>query len=230
MAHHPRRRHFCRRHHGSAWLMSLFRNSQTANPHTQKKSYKRLAAGLIAIFLLGYVAVNYYRIARQSTLDEARPADVIVVFGAAEYAGKPSPIFRARLDHALSLYKQGLAPFIITTGGNGDDPTFSEGGVGREYLISAGVPESKIIAETQGEDTNESALRVAAITKANKMTTCLAVSDGYHIYRIKRMLADDGVTAYGSPRPGTKNLAPRQRTVLFLREVLSLTLWRLHLT
>jgi uncharacterized SAM-binding protein YcdF (DUF218 family) len=199
--------------------MALFRNAKK----------KLMAAGLLALVLV-YIGVNYYRISRQSTLDEARPADVIVVFGAAEYAGKPSPIFRARLDHALALYKQGLAPFIITTGGNGEDPTFSEGGVGREYLIAAGVPESKIIAETQGEDTNESAQRVAAITKANKMTTCLAVSDGYHIYRIKRMLADDGVTAYGSPRPGTKNLPTRQRATLFLREVLSLTLWRLHLT
>jgi uncharacterized SAM-binding protein YcdF (DUF218 family) len=199
--------------------MALFRNANK----------KVIAAGLLALALI-YIGVDYYRISRQSTLDEARPADVIVVFGAAEYAGKPSPIFRARLDHALALYKQGLAPFIITTGGNGEDPTFSEGGVGREYLIAAGVPESKIIAETQGEDTNESALRVAAITKANKMTTCLAVSDGYHIYRIKRMLADDGVTAYGSPRPGTKNLPTRQRATLFLREVLSLTLWRLHLT
>jgi uncharacterized SAM-binding protein YcdF (DUF218 family) len=199
--------------------MALFRNANK----------KLIAAGLLALALI-YIGVNYYRISRQSTLDEARPADVIIVFGAAEYAGKPSPIFRARLDHALALYKQGLAPFIITTGGNGEDPTFSEGGVGREYLIAAGVPESKIIAETQGEDTNESAQRVAAITRANKMTTCLAVSDGYHIYRIKRMLADDGVTAYGSPRPGTKNLAARQRATLFLREVLSLTLWRLHLT
>jgi uncharacterized SAM-binding protein YcdF (DUF218 family) len=199
--------------------MALFRNANK----------KVTAAGFLALVLI-YIGINYYRISRQSTLDEARPADVIIVFGAAEYSGKPSPIFRARLDHALALYKQGLAPFIITTGGNGDDPTFSEGGVGREYLIAAGVPESKIIAETQGEDTNESALRVAAITKANKMTTCLAVSDGYHIYRIKRMLADDGVTAYGSPRPGTKNLPSRLRVTLFLREVLSLTLWRLHLT
>src|SRR6266436_2107986 len=161
--------------------MALFRNANK----------KLIAAGILALALI-YISVNYYRIARQSTLDEARPADVIVVFGAAEYAGKPSPIFRARLDHALALYKQGLAPFIITTGGNGDDPTFSEGGVGREYLIAAGVPESKIIAETQGEDTNESALRVAAIIRANRMSTSLVVSDGYHIYRIKRMMADNG--------------------------------------
>jgi uncharacterized SAM-binding protein YcdF (DUF218 family) len=208
--------------------MALFRNALAVL--TLRRNPKRWILIVIAASLIIYISVNYYRIARQSTLDETRRADVIVVFGAAEYAGKPSPVFRARLDHGLTLYKQGIAPFIITTGGNGDDPTFSEGGVGREYLISVGVPESKIIAETQGQDTNESAQRVAAITKANKMSTCVVVSDGYHIYRIKRMLADQGVTAYGSPRPGTKNLAARQRVTLFLREVLSLTLWRLHLT
>src|SRR6266481_3610150 len=188
MADHPRGCNLDRRDHGSAWLISL--------PLSRSAKSKFMSFAVLAAVLI-YIGVNYFRIARQATLDETRPADVIIVFGAAEYSGKPSPIYRARLDHGLELYKQGLAPFIITTGGNGDDPTFSEGGVGREYLISAGVPESKIIAETQGEDTNESAQRVAAITRANKMTTCLAVSDGYHIYRIKRMLADDGVTAYG---------------------------------
>jgi uncharacterized SAM-binding protein YcdF (DUF218 family) len=198
-------------------------------PLSRSAKSKSLAFAVLAAILI-YIGVNYFRIARQSTLDETRPADVIIVFGAAEYSGKPSPIYRARLDHGLELYKLGLAPFIITTGGNGDDPTFSEGGVGREYLIAAGVPESKIIAETQGEDTNESAQRVAAIIRANRMSTSLVVSDGYHIYRIKRMMADNGVVAYGSPRPGTKNLAPRQRAMLFLREVLSITLWRLHLT
>jgi uncharacterized SAM-binding protein YcdF (DUF218 family) len=200
--------------------MALFRSANK----------KTIVVFAVLSSVLFYIGINYYWISQQSALDETRPADAIIVFGAAEYAGRPSPIFRARLDHGLALYKRGLAPFIITTGGNGDDPNYSEGGVGREYLIAAGVPESKIIAETQGQDTNESAQRVAAITKANKMTTILAVSDGYHIYRIKRMMADQGVTAYGSPRPGTKNLTSRQRVVLFLREVLSLTLWRLHLT
>ena len=208
--------------------MALFRNAHADT--SSRRNLKRWGVSALLSLVLIYIGFNYYQIAKQSTFDETRPADVIVVFGAAEYAGKPSPVFRARLDHGLMLYRQGIAPFIITTGGNGDDPTFSEGGVGREYLISAGIPESKIIAETQGQDTNESAQRVAAITKANKMTSCVVVSDGYHIYRIKRMLAEQGVTAYGSPRPGTKNLAARQRVTFFLREVLSLTLWRLHLT
>jgi uncharacterized SAM-binding protein YcdF (DUF218 family) len=221
MAHHSCRRDIERRDHGSAWLISM--------PVSRSAKFKTLGFAVLAAVLI-YIGVNYFRIARQSTLDETRPADVIIVFGAAEYSGKPSPIYRARLEHALALYKQGLAPFIITTGGNGEDPTYSEGGVGREYLIAAGVPESKIIAETQGEDTNESAQRVAAIIRANRMTTSLVVSDGYHIYRIKRMMADNGVVAFGSPRPGTKNLPAKHRATLFFREVVSLTLWRLHLT
>src|SRR5579864_8966935 len=96
-------------------------------------------AGLIA-----YVSV---RIERQSTRDEARPADVILVLGAAEYRGRPSQVLRARLDHALELYRLQLAPRILTTGGAGGDPTFTEGGVGRSYLISQGVPPEAIIVE-----------------------------------------------------------------------------------
>lgn len=180
--------------------------------------------------LLAYVGYTYYQIDRQSELDETRQADAIVVFGAAEYSGKPSPVLRARLDHAFELYNRGLAPYIITTGGNGDDPNYSEGGVGRAYLIGLGVPERNIIAETQSDDTDESSQRVARIASINHIRTCLVVSDGYHIYRIKKMMAKQGVTAYGSPRPGTSELSAARRAGLYLREVLSITLWRLHIT
>src|SRR5438105_11925800 len=115
---------------------------------TQRPRRKRAILWIPLVLVLVYVGYTYYQIARQSELDETRPADAIVVFGAAEYSGKPSPVLRARLDQALALYNSGLAPFIITTGGNGEDPTYSEGGVGRSYLIANGVPERKIIAET----------------------------------------------------------------------------------
>jgi len=154
---------------------------------------------------------------------------VIVVFGAAEYAGKPSPIYKARLDHALELYKRKLAPLVITTGGHGNDPQYTEGGVGRDYLIDAGVPEAKAVAETQSEDTADSAVRVAAIMRTNRLKTCLAVSDPYHMYRIKRMMAKQGIVAYGAPRKA-KPLSAWQRAGFYLREVFSLTLWRLGLT
>src|SRR5512142_500722 len=91
------------------------------------------------------------RIERQSTRDEAQPADIILVLGAAEYRGRPSPVFRARLDHAYDLYKRGLAPRIMTTGGAGGDPVFTEGGVGRSYLMSRGVPSEAIVVESEAE-------------------------------------------------------------------------------
>ena len=98
---------------------------------------------------IAYVSV---RIERQSVRDEAQPADVILVLGAAEYRGRPSQVLRARLDHALELYQQKLAPRILTTGGAGGDPVFTEGGVGRSYLIGRGVPPEAIIVETRRRD------------------------------------------------------------------------------
>ena len=184
-------------------------------------------AVLAAAFV--YVAVNYRAISKQSYIDEARAADVIVVLGAAEYAGKPSPVFKARLDHALSLYNKGLAPLMIVTGGHGGDAVHTEGTVGRDYLRANGVPEKSLIAETTSDDTSDSAERVANIMRANNLKSCIAVSDGYHLYRVKRLMAEEGIVAYASPRPVAKQPGFTQRLGANLREVLSLTLWRLHL-
>src|SRR5271165_3378664 len=107
--------------------------------------------------------------------NEARPADAIAVFGAAEYDGRPSPVFRARLDHGLALYRQGLAPMVITLGGAGDED-HSEGAVGHDYLLAHGIPEDRIIAETQSNDTRESAERLAVIARANHLQRIVVVS------------------------------------------------------
>ena len=176
----------------------------------------------------GYVAVVYALVVRQSGKNEARPAAVIVVFGAAQYQGKPSPVYKARLDHAAHLYHRGMAPFVITTGGKGSDPDFSEGVVGREYLKTLGIPDSQLIAETQSPDTAESARRVATIMRANGMSSCLAVSDSYHIFRIKQMLAREGITVYGAPRPNSKPKSLWKRSGEVFHEIASYTLWRLH--
>src|SRR5579864_6236050 len=116
----------------------------------QAARYVILLAVTALLVTIGYVSV---RIGQQSTRDEAQPADVILVLGAAEYRGRPSPVLRARLDHALELYRQRLAPLILTTGGAGGDPVFTEGAVGRSYLSSHGVPAEAIIVETEGETT-----------------------------------------------------------------------------
>jgi len=184
----------------------------------------------LVLVVVVYVATVYFRIVRQSGRDETRKADVIVVFGAAEYVGKPSPVFKARLDYAADLYRRGFAPVIIATGGPAADPKFSEGQVGRDYLKSLGIPDDHLIAETHSPDTAESARRVSAIMRANHMNTCLAVSDGYHIFRIKSMLTREGVTVYGAPRPNSKPLSFAKKNEAVMHEIASYTLWVLHLS
>ena len=159
--------------------------------------------------------------------DEARPAEAIVVFGAAEYAGRPSPVFKARLDHAFELYQRGIAPVVITTGGFGPDPTFSEGGVGRDYLSRRGIPDASLIAETQSADTAESADRVTAILHANNWRTVVAVSDAYHLFRVKQFLARKGIIAYASPRPDSIPRTRNARAAAAVREAVSLIFWRI---
>ncbi len=186
---------------------------------------------LLALFTaVCWCAFIGWQIIQQARQDEARPSDAIIVFGAAEYAGRPSPVLKARLDHALELYQHHLAPLVITTGGHGGDATYSEGEVGREYLRSRGVPEAALIAESQSIDTAESAERVATIMRTNSLHTCVAVSDAYHLYRVKQMLSSQGMEAYGSPRPLSVPHGRQQRLLAVAREVLSYALWRLHLT
>jgi uncharacterized SAM-binding protein YcdF (DUF218 family) len=167
-----------------------------------------ILAGVTAVAAsIVYVSV---RIERQSTRDEARPADVILVLGAAEYRGRPSQVLRARLDHALELYQRKLAPRILTTGGAGGDPVFTEGGVGRSYLIGHGVPPEAVIIENEGDSTVESTAMAAEIMRRMGLGSVIVVSDGYHIYRVKRMLQFRGLRVYGSPR--------KERTQETLRE------------
>src|ERR1700721_1050079 len=116
---------------------------------------------LIAGFL-GWSGWVYVQIEDYAGLDQAAPSDAIAVLGAAEYDGQPSPVFRARLDHARELYNRGFAPLIIVLGGTGGDE-YSEGAVGRDYLMSFGIPESAIIAETQSRTTEEQAQRIAGM-------------------------------------------------------------------
>ena len=165
---------------------------------------------------------------RHAGVDEQHPADAIVVFGAAEYVGRPSPVFRARLDHAYTLFKLDLAPVIITTGGAGNDPHFSEGQVGRDYLESRGISDADLIAETQGGDTDESSRRVSVILKANDMHTCILVSDAYHMFRAKQMMEAQGITAYISPRPDSVPKTVAGRFLAALRESFSYMLYKLH--
>ena len=179
---------------------------------------------LAAVLVAALVGRTAARIRQQSLVDEARPADVIVVLGAAEYRGKPSPVLRARLEHGLQLYRRGLAPRILTTGGAGGDPLFTEGDVGRAWLIRQGVPSESIIVEPEGESTAYSLTAVGEILRRMNLRSCIVVSDGYHIYRAKRMLESGGFTVYGSPRREAPQGAARLWW-LCVRQAVGSVLW-----
>jgi uncharacterized SAM-binding protein YcdF (DUF218 family) len=193
---------------------------------------KRIAAILLALVLLAALAgvlAKTMSVARairvQSTVDEVQPSDVIVVLGAAEYRGRPSPVLEARLNHALFLYRQQWAPRILTTGGAGGDPTFTEGEVGRAYLSRHGIPSEAIIAETEGSSTVESTVAAAEIMRRMNLRSCIVVSDGYHIYRVKKMLQAEGIEVYGSPRPTEPRQSWREQW-LYFRQAIAYGLWR----
>ncbi len=198
----------------------------------RKRSRFGIAGSLVMLILLGaaiWMAYVFSEIRQAASVDEVRHADAIAVFGAAEYSGRPSPVLRARLDHALMLYKDGYAPLIVTLGGNGPGDVHSEGGVGHDYLIAHGVPESQIIAETTSSSTEESVARLAAIARENHIRKILVVSDGTHLFRIKEVCRAQGLEAYGSPRPEPHALGLVDQAQRVAHEILSYTLWRLHL-
>ncbi|MGC2648584.1 MAG: YdcF family protein [Candidatus Sulfotelmatobacter sp.] len=186
---------------------------------------------LALLALATFLAVTAIRVVHEGSLQELHPADAIVVFGAAEYSGRPSPVLRARLDHAFELFQKKIAPVVITTGGAALDPSFSEGGVGRDYLMHRGISERNLIAETQGSDTAQSAVRVAVIMRANGLHSCVAVSDAYHVFRIKKLLEHEGIApVYVAPRPDSRPHGALQRAYAVMREACSYLVWKLGMT
>lgn len=187
-----------------------------------------ILSGLFLILALFVEWAIYHAIRNQANRDETRPADAIVVFGAAEYNGVPSPVFASRLDHAFDLEQRGLAPLIITTGGSGGDREFTEAGVGRDYLVQKGAPADKIVTDPRSETTWESVEEVTRLLRARRASSCIAVSDGFHLYRIKMMFHAEGISAYDSPAPNSPiESDPFERTIYSLREMLAVTLFHL---
>ena len=170
----------------------------------------------------------FLQIRQTASHDQAGQADAIAVFGAAEYNGRPSPVLTARLQHALDLYRRGLAPTIITLGG-GSDPQASEGGVGRDFFLTHGVPDDHIVAETTSSDTEESVERLAAIARENHLETILIVSDGTHLFRIQQLCAAQGLHILLSPRETGRSVSDLDMTQRYAHEMASYTLWRMHL-
>jgi len=204
-----------------------------ANPSSSRKNKTALLVTLVAFAVLLVVVVCwsrwvYWQIEFYARNDQAAPSDAIAVLGAAEYDGKPSPVFHARLDHALELYQRGIAPLVITLGGPGGDQ-YTEGGVGQEYLMARGVPEEAIIAETESRNTEDSARRIAVIARANGIRRLVIVSDGTHMFRIHEICLADGLDVLTSPRPRVPIEGGTNDFDRIAHEILSYTLWRLHL-
>jgi len=153
--------------------------------------------GMVAFFMLWIISASAVLI--WSARDEARPAHAIVVLGAAQYAGRPSPVLRARLDHALNLWKRNLAPLLILTGGTGLGDTTSEAAVGRTYAKKRGVPDTLILVENEGRTTRESMKAVAGMLEVRGLQSALLVSDPFHMLRLRILARRFGFTPYTSP-------------------------------
>jgi len=156
-----------------------------------------LTVAMVAAFALWAISATAVLI--WSARDEARPAQAIVVLGAAQYAGKPSPVLRARLDHALDLWNRHLASLLILTGGTGSGDTTSEAAVGRTYARKHGVPDSAILVESQGRTTSESMRAVAGMLEVRGLQSALLVSDPFHMLRLRILARRFGFTPYTSP-------------------------------
>ena len=175
---------------------------------------------LVASILLAIVAVwgvSTAAVLIFSSIDQARPADSIVVLGAAQYDGRPSPVLRARLDHGIDLWNRGMGKVLVVTGGKGYGDTTSEADVGRSYARKHGIPDTAILLENKGRTTRESMLGVAQLLEKRGIKTAILVSDPFHMLRLSIIGRRFGMTPYTSPTrtsPISPNSEKRWRYIL----------------
>jgi uncharacterized SAM-binding protein YcdF (DUF218 family) len=183
--------------HKRAWV----ERAPAAIAVPKRRRLRKLSWVVLAVLLCGllYLVVTFVQVRRQEARDEARQVDAIMVLGAAQFNGKPSPVLEARLSHAFDLWQQGLAPIIVVTGGKQPGDKFTEASTGAEYLIQRGVPDEAIRREVQGTTSWESIAASARFLKSEGRTSVLLVSDPYHSLRIKGIAAEVGLTPFSSP-------------------------------
>jgi uncharacterized SAM-binding protein YcdF (DUF218 family) len=171
---------------------------------TWKSLLWRLVA-IVAILMVGYVAVTFGQVLWASQRDGASEADAVVVLGAAQYDGRPSPVLESRLEHAYDLYARGMAGTIVVTGGKQEGDAFTEAHAGYTYMRQRGVPESDLLREEQGTNTWESLAAAARILRDRGLTRAILVTDGYHSLRVRAIADELGLDASVSPsrRGGT---------------------------
>lgn len=178
----------------------------TARPH--RSWGRRLGWAMLALVVavVAYVGGTFVQVWRASGTDGARPAGAIVVLGAAQYDGRPSPALRNRLDHALDLYERDLAPLIVVTGGRQEGDRFTEATVGYNYLRARGVPDAAIRKEVQGHTTYESLAATSRFLKREDVHDVVLVSGPAHSKRLAGTASDVGLSAAISPADGTPTL------------------------
>ena len=176
----------------------------------------RLIISGILSFILAVWAASAIAVVIWGSRDGAHTSDAIVVLGAAQYVGRPSPVLRARLDHALDLWERGLAPRLIFTGGTGAGDTTSEAAVSRLYALKRGVPDTAILLENEGRTTRESLEAVAAIMRARQLRTAILVSDPFHMLRLRILSTRYGVNAYTSPTHTSPISANRGQAISYV--------------
>ena len=205
-------------------------SSSTKRRESSGRLFLRRLAGVALLGGLVWFGWLYFQIKAVAGHDEARPADAIAVFGAAEYGGRPSPVLHARLDHAVALYRKQIAPLVITLGGGSDrDLGMTEGGVGRDYLLANGIPFDRIIPEIRSADTEQQVTQLAEIARQRGLKRIVAVSDGTHLFRIRKLCENAGLEVYTSPRPALGHIDDYDMALRYFHEMLSYTSLRLHL-
>ncbi len=180
-----------------------------------KSTSRRLLLATLFALALAYLAC-FVGVLLASREDQRHPAGAIVVLGAAQYNGRPSPVLRARLDHALTLYREGLAPTVVVTGGIGEGDRVSEATVGRQYLVARGVPDTAVVVRPEGRSTEASIRAVAEWAHEHGVGRVLLVSDPFHMLRLRLESSRAGLPAWTSPTTTSPISASRREEALFL--------------
>nr|WP_051116437.1 YdcF family protein [Amycolatopsis nigrescens] len=180
---------------------------------------------LLLLLVVGGTAVRVWQVAR---LDDRAPADVIVVLGAAQYNGKPSGVFEARLEHAKQLYDEGVAKTVVTVGGGKTGDNYTEAEAGQRWLVQQGVPKTATLLVNEGRDTLGSLRAVSAAAQQRGLRTAVIVSDPWHSLRATTMANDTGLDAWGSPTHRGPVVQTRETQAMYIyRETGALLFYRL---
>jgi uncharacterized SAM-binding protein YcdF (DUF218 family) len=182
-----------------------FTDGESAATARRRRRWKIVRRSLLAMFLLvaGYYAITLLQVYQTGRSDQARPVDAIVVLGAAQYDGTPSPQLAARLDHVVTLYNEGVAPLVVVTGGKQPSDRFTEAESSARYLAERGIPSEAIAMESAGRSTYQSLANTAELLAQRGLERVVVVTDPYHALRSRLIAEDVGLTAYVSPTPSS---------------------------